>query len=231
MSFRVWTSSGRWRNIQGAGEAARRAATSVSDGRSRVPGGGPWSFCAGDAAPTASTPSGRRWRPSRRASTRRASAPPGHGGGARAPRTAGRLRRRRARPARACRRSSRPATAPTTHEPGDQPVRPLQPAGVVRRRRARRRARRPAPSVSRSPTPTSGTSGRTARRRSALSEGRFLADREHPQRGHGDAAADEQEHAGEVEEEGPVARHPPSNRSRRANRPTASVETRSLSLP
>src|SRR4029453_2271788 len=30
-----------------AGGAARRADPSVSDGRSRVPGGGPWSFCRG----------------------------------------------------------------------------------------------------------------------------------------------------------------------------------------
>jgi len=39
----------------------------------------------------------------------------------------------------------------------------------------------------------------------------LLPDREEPQRGHGDAAADEQEHAREVQEEGPVACHPPSN--------------------
>jgi len=32
--------SGEWRMIGGAGHAARRAASSVSDGRSRVPGCG-----------------------------------------------------------------------------------------------------------------------------------------------------------------------------------------------
>ena len=46
--FRLWTSSAVWRMMRGAGRAARRAAMSVSDGRSRVPGGGPWSFCVGE---------------------------------------------------------------------------------------------------------------------------------------------------------------------------------------
>ena len=96
-------------------------------------------------------------------------------------------------------------------EPHDQPVRPLQPAGVVRHAEL---VRQPDAGPERQQEPDADDRHERADR---PEEERALrrplpADREQPQRRHGDAAADEQEHAREVEEEGPVARHPAVDR-------------------
>ena len=194
--------------IPGAGRAARRAALSVSDGRSRVPGGGPWSLCG---APGLRLPDHQGDDRDRRDEHRRVER--------QRDRVAEAPRELRGRPIASAAsrsassrvfRSSLPATAPatpshtiSTYAAWSQP----EPYGTP----SSSASQTPAPSVRSNPTPTRGTSGRTARSRSALSRRALPADREHPQRGHGDAAADEQEHAREVQEEGPVACHPPSN--------------------
>ena len=235
--------------ISDADGAARRAALSVSDGRSRVPGGGPWSFCVGETmfpprAPSSASRTGARgaWPPGRQ------SQPPAADGqlhgfarvtGFQTMRatmatvatsidassvSATGSRRRRAssgdgvsRSAASCsassrvRRSSLPGNGAGDAEPHDQHVRPPEASPSRTGRASSSASQTPAPSVSSEPDADEGHERADSAQQEALSDGRSLPDREQPQRGHGDAAADEQEHAREVQEEGPVACHPPSN--------------------
>ena len=176
--------------ISGAGRAARRVALLVSDGRSRVPVGARGRCAAGGT--TASRPSGRRSRPSRRASTRRASARPGRGGRRTSSGTAFRLRPR-ARPARASSGRACPRRHRRRRATGS--ARTSAEASPSRTGHgARRASQTPAPSVRSNPAPTRGTSGRTARSSTALSTGAPCRSRAAATR-HRDASADEQEHA------------------------------------